>query len=81
MRLILFRFVIVIEFHPPKYGGFEWDGLEEHTEYMYATSAEVAARSIKKMIMDKVGTQKDRVMSLTISDPFLINESEEASHV
>lgn len=74
MIINLYQFRIECFFLPPPDCFEEWHGKEVHYETILASSAGVAARAIRKLVLKKIGHQRPRLESLTISDPLVIDK-------
>lgn len=74
MVINLYKFNVKAFFQPPPGNIWEWDGHEEHEEFVLASSAEVAKRAIKQTILKKIGEQKIRLITLEISEPELTKD-------
>lgn len=76
MKIQRFRFLITLNFNPPKGGSVcdVWDGEEFHEEEIWASNERVAERAIKPWIMKKIGQQKSRLAEIYISVPFLVDD-------
>ena len=72
MQINLYRFLIELYFKPPMpvesylRAGIQYEGFEQNYEEIYASSPEVALRSMQKIVRKKIGAARPRLVSLDI---------------